>query len=142
MSMVQYGYVTSVSGNRVKVSVVRESACGGNCVSCKGCPSDTVVIDYIADDNKSFKIGDYVKIEMPTASFFKGAFGGYILSSVLMLLFAVLGYWFFKSEGMSVIAGILGLIFGLVCVKLIFGKENSLKVTKVIKTETEEDIYG
>ena len=142
MSMVQYGYVTSVSDNKIKVSVVRESACGGNCVSCKGCPSDRVIIDYITDDYKKFSIGDYVKIEMPTASFFKGAFGGYILSSFLTLLFAVLGYWFFKSEGMSVISGMLGLIFGLVCVKLIFGKENSLIVTKVTKTETEEDIYG
>ena len=48
--MEQTGYVTKVSDGRIKVRVIRESSCGGNCVSCKGCPSGIQLIECAAYD--------------------------------------------------------------------------------------------
>ena len=54
--MEQTGYVTKVSDDRIKVRVIRESSCGGNCVSCKGCPSGIQLIECAAYDGAA--VGD------------------------------------------------------------------------------------
>ena len=56
--MEQTGYVTKVSDGRIKVRVIRESSCGGNCVSCKGCPSGIQLIECAAYDGAA--VGDRV----------------------------------------------------------------------------------
>ncbi len=127
--MEQIGYVTEVLGDTIKVRVDRESSCGGNCVSCKGCPTSAVIVECktIGDIEK----GDRVKIVLPDRKFFKNVFLGYGLSVILMVAGAVFGYIMFHSEGASVLGTALGLALGLIIQRLIFkGKSDELIATK------------
>lgn len=119
--MEQIGYVTEVQGDRVLVRVDRESACGGNCVSCKGCPTDAIIVE--CKHTEPLERGDRVRLLMQNKSFFKNMFLGYGLSVIVMILGAVLGYIMFKAELASVLGAVVGLLFSLLAVKLIYPKD-------------------
>lgn len=125
----QIGYVTEVLDDTIKVRVDRESSCGGNCVSCKGCPASAVIVE--CKTNGDIEKGDRVKIVLPNRKFFKNIFLGYGLSIILMVAGAVLGYVIFQSEGASVLGTALGLALGLIMQRLIFrGRSDELIATK------------
>ena len=127
--MEQIGYVTEVLGDTVNVRVDRESSCGGNCVSCKGCPASAVIVE--CKTGGDIEKGDRVKIVMPNRKFFKNVFLGYGLSIILMVAGAVLGYVMFHSEGASVLGTVLGLAIGLIIQRFIFkGRGDELIATK------------
>ena len=127
--MEQIGYVTEVLGDSIKVRVDRESSCGGNCVSCKGCPTSAVIVE--CKINGDIEKGDKVKITLPNRKFFRNAALGYGLSVILMIAGAVIGYIMLHSEGASVIGTALGLALGLILQRLIFkGKTDELIATK------------
>ena len=123
--MKQFGYVTEIGNNKAKVSVMRESSCGGNCVSCKGCPAGTVTVECLVGDN--VHIGDKVILTMPTKTFLKGMFLGYGQVVLLMILGAVLGYKFFGNEFSSIVGMIVGLVLGLVISKA-FSSKNRYEI--------------
>ncbi len=111
------GYIVDISGDSVKVRVDRQSACGGHCVSCKGCPTEAIVTQARLIGNAS--IGDKVRLSMDNKKFFKSLFLGYGQTAILMVLGAVLGYMIFKTEISSVLGGFLGLSLGIVIAKLV-----------------------
>ncbi len=121
--MKQIGYVVQVEED-VKIRVARESACGGNCGACHGCPSGAVFITYPNDKSNPFEIGEQVVIEMSSSNFLKGTFGSYGIMTICMLLGAILGYVVTKQEIISVLGGFLGLIFGAVFMRLMFGRHS------------------
>lgn len=130
--MKQYGYVTDIQQNRAKVRVVRESSCGGNCVSCKGCPTEAVFVECLADD--SLRKGDKVVLTMPTKTFFKGMLLGYGQTVVLMIIGAILGYKFLGNEISSIIGMFGGLGLGLVISKVFASKDRyEIKAEKADK---------
>ena len=73
--MVQRGYVTEVGDKFVKVRIERQSACGGNCASCLGCPAEAKIIEC-PYRGKLVK-GDRVELVMEDKRFFKNVFWGY-----------------------------------------------------------------
>ena len=121
--MKQVGYVVQVD-EEVKIRVARESACGGNCGACHGCPSGAVFITCLNNKEHPFEIGEQVVIEMSSANFLKGTFGSYGVMTICMLLGAILGYAVTKNEITSVLGGVLGLILGAVWMRLMFGKHS------------------
>lgn len=128
--MKQYGYITEVLNDTIKVRVIRESSCGGNCVSCKGCPTDAVIIE--CDKNDDYCVGEKVGLIMNDKTYYKGLFWGYGLLILLTVILSVLGYYLFKTELASVLGGGIGLILGLLLSKLIFkNKEIEIKAEKV-----------
>ncbi len=129
--MVQTGYVTELTESGAKVRVDRESACGGNCVSCKGCPTSAVIVECIAAEDVN--VGDEVELIMRSGSFFKNAALGYGLLVVLMIMGAVIGYWAFKSEGASVLGTAVGIVLGLLGLKVGFKNSKS----EIVATKTE-----
>lgn len=118
--MEQTGYVTEINGDRVKVRADRESACGGNCVSCKGCPTSAVIIECKTD--LDLEIGETVTLIMPNSVFYKNAFVGYGIMTILTISGAFAGFALFKSEGASVIGALVGIITGLLLTKLVSAK--------------------
>lgn len=120
-NMKQTGYVTESDGNKIKVRVDRESACGGNCVSCKGCPTSAVIVECTAEGEVS--VGDVVVLSMDNKTFFKSTFFGYGLITILALLGAILGYIIVEAEGASVLGAILGVAVGLGIAKLASGND-------------------
>ncbi len=127
--MKQYGYVTEVLDDKVKIRVIRESSCGGNCVSCKGCPTDAVMVECVTDE--AFSAGEKVTLIMKDKAFYNGLFWGYGQVILLTVILAVLGYVIFKTELASVLGAALGLCLGLTLAKLIFrNRKSEIKVEK------------
>ena len=110
------GYIVDILKDKVKVRVDRESACGGHCVSCKGCPTEAVIAEcrLIGSAN----IGDKVRLSMDNSKFFKKLFLGYGQTVILAVLGAIFGYIIFKTEISSVLGGFLGLLLGIIIAKL------------------------
>lgn len=120
MTMEQVGYVVASQNGQVKVRVMRESACGGNCVSCKGCPSDSVFISCMDDKDSPYQIGEEVLITMPAKHFLNGTFGSYGLMTACTLAGGILGYILSKIEPISVLGAVVGLILGASLMRLLF----------------------
>lgn len=132
MAMENKGFVTEVSGDVVKVRVVRESACGGNCAGCHGCPVDAVIVECRTNKDTLFNVGEEVRVEMSRKSFFQGVLISYGLMTVLMISGAVTGYNIWESEIASVIGGFLGLVVGGILMKIISDrKEMDVKISKI-----------
>ncbi len=128
--MKQYGYVTEVFENTIKVRVIRESSCGGNCVSCKGCPANAVIIE--CEKNDDYYSGEKVCLIMNDKSYYNGLFWGYGQLILLTVILSVLGYYIFRSEASSVFGGTIGLVLGLFIAKLIFkNRKCEIKAEKV-----------
>lgn len=116
--MEQIGYVTRIVDGMAKIRVDRESACGGNCAGCHGCPQNAVIISVKDDADNPFEIGERVILNMKTGHFFSGLFKSYGVLIITMLLGAIMGYLLFKTEGFSVLGGFMGLIIGGIIVRL------------------------
>ena len=99
--MEQTGYVTKVSDDRIKVRVIRESSCGGNCVSCKGCPSGIQLIECAAYDGAS--VGDRVILYADSKSVIGGAAVGYAVPAALAILGSVGGFALYSTDISSVL---------------------------------------
>ena len=136
MAMEQIGYVAKIENGIAKVRVERESACGGNCAGCHGCPQNAVFIEYPVDAENPFAIGEEVLVVMPTKSFFGGMMKSYGIMIVTIIFGAVLGFIVFSNEVFSVLGGFLGLFFGGVMVHLL-GKNSSTHITVLRKKDNE-----
>ncbi|MEG2584136.1 MAG: SoxR reducing system RseC family protein, partial [Oscillospiraceae bacterium] len=69
------GIIVNINKDTFTVKVDRKSSCGGNCVSCKGCPSETLFLQL--KGKYKYSIGDTVILEMPTKNFLFSSFLGY-----------------------------------------------------------------
>ncbi len=112
MAMTQIGFVIEVSEESIKVRVDRESACGGNCAVCHGCPQNAVVVTCPVQPDMTFRQGEKVRVLMPTGRFFSGMMRSYGVLIFTVLLGAVLGFFLTKSEGVSVLGAFIGLLIG------------------------------
>ncbi len=112
MAMEQLGYVAKIDDGIAKIRVDRESACGGNCGACHGCPNTAVLVSFPNDPQDPFSIGEKVRILMPTGTFFFGIIKSYGVLILSVLAGAVLGYSLNQSEGFSVLGAGLGLVLG------------------------------
>ncbi len=137
MAMKQTGYVAKIEDGMAKIRVERESACGGNCAGCHGCPQNAVFVSCPDDPKKPFLIGEQVLVTMPTNQFFMGILQSYGVFIVSMILGAVLGFIFIGNEGASVLGGFFGLLFGGWLVHLI-GKHTPNHIT-VLRMENDNE---
>ena len=128
------GVISEIKGNKAKIQVLRESACGGNCASCSGCELKNHFVD--ADIEKEFgftpKVGDKVEITMDDKLFFKYAVIGYGIFILFLIIGAVLGWILFDDELIAICGAAIGVLLAFVIVKLIFrNKKTGLFVTKI-----------
>lgn len=139
--MEQIGYVVESNDGIIKVRVDRESACGGNCVSCNGCSTKAMIVEI--KDEYGLKRGDTVTLYEDSRKVIRYALIGYGLMAVLLVLGAVVG---FMTTGRDVIALLFAAGFlaaGFLTVKLIFRKvESTFTIKSVItdKQAVEEDV--
>ena len=132
--MEQTGYVTKVSDDRIKVRVIRESSCGGNCVSCKGCPSGIQLIECAAYDGAS--VGDRVILYADSKSVIGGAAVGYAVPAALAILGSVGGFALYSTDIASVTGAVLGIAFGLGLAKIISARRKILIKAKPFENKT------
>lgn len=137
MAMRQQGCVVQADETKITVRVMRESACGGNCSMCHGCPSDAILVSCPNDKTHPFSVGETVLLEMSGKSFLSGTLKSYGLLTLTTVLGAGMGYWRFATELASVVGMLVGLLTGtaLMCV---FAKKEEKFVVKRQNKETEE----
>lgn len=119
MAMEQIGFVAEVGKDEVKIRVERQSACGGNCAGCHGCPSNAVLISYPNDPQNPFSLGERVTVVMSTKNFFGGIMQSYGILILFMLAGAIGGYVWSEREGIAVLGGFLGLGIGGILVSFL-----------------------
>lgn len=114
--MREIGSVESVENGIAKVRIVRKSACGENCANCKGgCTPTEQIIS--AKNEAGAKKGDRVAIQMQTSYVLLAAFLVYILPLIMLFLMYAIVYAASKSEGVSVLAGIIMMLVSFFAVK-------------------------
>lgn len=128
--MKQTGYVTEVIGDKIKVRIIRGSACGGHCASCKGCPNEVHTI--ICDAYDGAVLGDVAELYSDTDKVVCGAVFGYGIPGVGAILGCILGYLLFKTDIAAVGFMFLGIAVGLFAVKL-FSKKHKIAIKAIKK---------
>lgn len=131
--MEQTGYVTEAFGSIAKVRVDRESACGGNCVSCKGCPAEAIIVEV--RNSLNLKKGDVVTLYEDSKKVIAYAAVGYGLLALLMIIGAVVGYVYTKRDYMALFSAAGFLAAGFLVIKLLFKNVKSeFKVIDVVSS--------
>lgn len=108
--------VRNTLGNGMaEVIRIRESACSGDCHKCSGCGAQSETMILTVHNPIGAKAGDMVVIESATGPVLKAAAMLYILPVVLFLLGYLVGE---NLWALGPVFGILGIVLGLVLVKL------------------------
>lgn len=104
--MREIGIVQNVFGEYADVAIVRKTACGENCASCKGgcTPSEQIVR---AKNTASAKKGDRVAVELGSRKVVNAAFLAYIVPIIFLVLGTIAGQNIFGSEWPGIITGIV-----------------------------------
>ena len=100
---------------RAEVFRVRESACSGDCHKCSGCGAAKQTVCFAARNSSGARVGDLVVVSSSSAHVLKAAAVLYILPLVLFLAGYLVGENLWQS---GVLAGLVGLALGVVCIKL------------------------
>ncbi len=114
--------------NIAEISVVRQSACGENCHSCKGCSG--MEISAVAKNLINAKVGDFVDVESKTSRVFFTALLVYILPIIL----------FFVGYGMTEIISnneVLKIVIGA----LFFTVSIMIAILYAKKTKKEINVF-
>ncbi|MGH1472308.1 MAG: SoxR reducing system RseC family protein [Cellvibrionaceae bacterium] len=115
------GRVVAVDHDSVWVETINQSTCG-TCAAEKGCGQSTLAkwsakqsyLRVLLDgrDPNTISVNDSITVGIPEDVVVKGSLLLYCLPIVLMLSGAILAHTVFKSEGLSVLFSITGLIAG------------------------------
>ncbi len=110
--MRETGIITETEKNTAKVKILKKSACGENCASCKGgcVPTERILS---VKNTAGAKCGDRVLIEMRDTRVISAAFFVYILP----LFIFIAGYFLFSYLGVS---EMLSAIFSLIVTGVFF----------------------
>lgn len=105
----------TLKNGMAEVIRIRESACSGDCHKCSGCGAQSETMILTVHNPIGAKAGDMVVIESATGPVLKAAAMLYILPVVLFLLGYLVGE---NLWALGPVFGILGIVLGLVLVKL------------------------
>lgn len=113
--MKQVARVTGVlPDGRARVSVLRQSACAGDCGSCHGCDGmEAREVEAICADPLGVAVGERVTIESQTSAVLRGASLVYLIPIIALLIgYFIAAQCFAASEGICILAGFAGLAIG------------------------------
>lgn len=101
-----------LDNNMALVEVKRESSCGHDCASCKGCGDGARVSTVIAKNDIWAELYDEVIVNASTNKILKGAMYVYIMPLILFFIgyFVPINF----SESLRAISGIIGFIAGII----------------------------
>lgn len=133
--MREIGIVQNIFGEYADVAIVRKTACGENCVSCKGgcVPSEQIVR---AKNAARAKPGDRVAVEMESQQVVKAAFLAYLLPIVFLVAGTIIGQEVFGSEWPGIVTGISCMAVCLLAIHFIDRrkqKDFELTVTEILR---------
>ncbi len=106
--MRQRGTVEAVSDRVAVISVVRESACSGDCHKCAGCGAVAQTLQIHADNPIGARKGDRVYVESSTRRVLWAAVVVYLVP----LLGFFLGYFLGQMWGYVAVGAVMGFLIG------------------------------
>ena len=135
--MEQTGYVVEIKNGVAKIRIDRESACGGKCVSCKGCPSNAILVE--AKNELNLNKGDIVTLYEDTRKVMKYAFIGYGLLAILLVVGAIVGYVLTKRDIMALVSAALFVAVGFLIIKFSFRNIDSEFTIKSVERQNIDE---
>lgn len=117
--MEKIGIVKELDGDYVKIQVVRASACGENCASCKGGCTPTAVF-IRAKNGVGASVGQYVMLKSEPRKVLKAAFLIYIVPLLGLILGVIGGIGIANYLGYSRISELVGIVTGFILMGLSF----------------------
>lgn len=128
--MKETGTIEKIDGDFVWVRILRKSACGENCATCKGgcVPTERVIC---VKNTLSCHNGDKVILEMNTKNVMKAAFLVYIIPLLLLIFGYFLGEYLFKSEGMAVLSGVMLMAVSIIPLKFVDKKSKDKYMSEI-----------
>ena len=126
------GKVLSTSGNKAFVSLVRTSACGGNCKACGG-GCETVAHTIEVMNSIDAKAGEMVEVVMDDSLGLKASAILYAIPFLGFVIGILLGYVLKLSELKSFFLGVLGIALSYLCIYFIDAKNKHTNKISIIK---------
>lgn len=126
------GKVLSTSGNKAFVSLVRTSACGGNCKACGG-GCETVAHTIEVMNSIDAKAGEMVEVVMDDSLGLKASAILYAIPFLGFIIGILLGYVLKLSELKSFFLGVLGIALSYLCIYFIDAKNKHTNKISIIK---------
>lgn len=126
------GKVLSTNGNKAFVSLVRTSACGGNCKACGG-GCETVAHTIEVMNSIDAKAGELVEVIMDDSLGLKASVILYAIPFLGFIIGILLGYVLKLSELKSFFLGVLGIAISYLCIYFIDAKNKHTNKISIIK---------
>lgn len=126
------GKVLSTNGNKAFVSLVRTSACGGNCKACGG-GCETVAHTIEVMNSIDAKAGELVEVVMDDSLGLKASAILYAIPFLGFIIGILLGYVLKLSELKSFFLGVLGIALSYLCIYFIDAKNKHTNKISIIK---------
>lgn len=126
------GKVLSTNGNKAFVSLVRTSACGGNCKACGG-GCETVAHTIEVMNSIDAKAGEMVEVVMDDSLGLKASAILYAIPFLGFVIGILLGYVLKLSELKSFFLGVLGIAVSYLCIYFIDAKNKHTNKISIIK---------
>lgn len=125
------GRVVEVENNIAYVTLLRTSACGGNCKSCGGsCESTQHTIQTI--NSIDAKVGEIVEVFMDDKTGLKASAILYLIPLLGFTLFIFLGYILELKDTWTFLLGIVGMFFSYLIVHFIDKKNRKVNPIKIL----------
>ena len=120
--MEQKGKIVSKEGTNLKVEIIRNSACAGDCDSCKGCSHEKRNVYVDIKDDRNYKEGEIVNLEAKS----KWVLVLSAITYIVPVLFMILGYAIggVKGEDLGILSAFIGLFMS---VPVLFGINKTVK---------------
>lgn len=111
--MYKQGIVCDVNEKYATIYFLRDSACGGECASCKGCEAQEMTVQVLNTQGAS--IGDRVEVISDEKQMMKISTLMYLIPFSAFLLGMALGYYiigsFFEKPYTEIFSIIIGILF-------------------------------
>lgn len=120
-------------GNRARLLVQRQTACGHDCSKCGGCGEMYTKPIFLEVPNSiQAKVGDVVKVEGSSKNVLGLAAVVYVIPFILFFL--LYGIAASMGSGIPGVFGVIGLAIGLLCAKLVNDYYNKHSKTVYVMT--------
>lgn len=125
------GRVVEVENNIAYVTLLRTSACGGNCKACGGsCESTQHTIQTL--NSIDAKVGEIVEVFMDDKTGLKASAILYLIPLLGFTLFIFLGYILELKDTWTFLLGIFGMFFSYLIVHFIDKKNRKVNPIKIL----------
>lgn len=111
--MEKIGRVVNTRGNIAKIEILRTSACGEKCSSCKGgCSQTGMYIDV--ENTVGAAPSQFVKVKVETKTVMKAAFLAYIVPLFMLIVGIVSGSYIHPLLGFTFPAELFSFLLGMI----------------------------